>query len=137
MKIALFIISIFLFSGSPISLFSQKTATWQGGAPGRPTDWNCAKNWKEGRVPDDFSNVIIPGVSTTTCASPVISGGKVEVNALFLTSSATLTIKTGGQLAVFDNVIGIEHGTLILKGKLIILNGKDETMTIGAETAFN
>lgn len=39
------------------SIYAQRTATWKGGQAGRSSDWNCATNWKEGRVPDEFSNV--------------------------------------------------------------------------------
>lgn len=53
-------ISIALFLSLSLALTAQSTAVWQGGKPGQPTNWNCADNWSEGRVPDEFTQVIIP-----------------------------------------------------------------------------
>lgn len=74
------------------SLFAQKTATWKGGTPGRPEEWNCPTNWNEGRVPDEFSRVIIPDVSTSTFHNPVLNEGEVEIWSLQILSGATLRI---------------------------------------------
>jgi len=69
---------------------AQKTATWKGGTAGRKSDWNCPTNWKEGRVPNEFSNVLIPDVSTSTFSYPVIRQGTVEVASLEYAPGAKL-----------------------------------------------
>ena len=101
-------------------LFSQKTATWKGGAPGMEQEWNCPKNWSGGTIPNEFSNVIIPDVRATTQAAPVIQSGLVEVNALFLESSARLTIGPSAELIIHETAEGLDHNTLNLKGKLLL-----------------
>lgn len=49
-----------------ISAAAQKTNVWQGGAAGHETDWSFFKNWRAGKVPNEFDLVIIPDVSTST-----------------------------------------------------------------------
>ncbi|MBC7778374.1 MAG: hypothetical protein H7246_23280 [Phycisphaerae bacterium] len=88
---------IFLFVSQSMS--AQKTATWKGGTPGRSTDWNCPTNWKEGRVPDAFSNVVIPDVSTSTFSYPII-GDEVEIQSLQCAPSARLTVLAKASLVV-------------------------------------
>ncbi|MBI1227074.1 MAG: hypothetical protein GC192_17720 [Bacteroidetes bacterium] len=83
--------------------FSQVTTTWKGGTPGMENDWNCAKNWSNYKVPDAFSNVIIPDVSTTTQATPLIRQGRAEVNTLYLDSNANLTIDESAQLVIHES----------------------------------
>ena len=106
------------------NLFSQITTTWKGGAPGMETDWYCAKNWSNYAVPDAFSNVVIPAVSTTSLSSPVIKAGKVEVNTLFLETTATFTVEEGAQLVVFDKAGSFLPSNFQPKGRLFLL---DET----------
>jgi hypothetical protein len=81
---------------------AQKTATWKGGTPGKTTDWNCPTNWKEGRVPNEFSNVIIPDVSTNTFGYPLIDNGIVEVFSLQCATNARLDIKGSGRIILLD-----------------------------------
>jgi hypothetical protein len=102
------------------TIFSQQTAVWKGGYPGQPSEWNCPKNWSNFKVPDAFSHVIIPDVSSTSLANPVIKNCSVEVNSIFLQSNAKLIIEKDAQLVVNDaqNGFGNESG-LILRGTLI------------------
>lgn len=95
--------TLILLLGFQISLSAQKTATWKGGAPGRNTAWNCATNWKEGRVPNEFSNVIITDVSTTTFCYPVIEEGEVVILSLLCTPPAMLTIGKNASLIVIES----------------------------------
>ncbi|MFN0174840.1 MAG: hypothetical protein ACKVU0_09360 [Saprospiraceae bacterium] len=69
---------IALLSLLSLNAQSQKTATWKGGTPGKSTDWNCPGNWKEGRVPNEFSHVVIPDVSSSTFSYPVIDS-EIEI----------------------------------------------------------
>lgn len=80
------------------TLSAQKTATWKGGTPGRSTDWMCASNWREGRLPNEFSAVIIPDVSTSSQSYPIIRNGEVEVFSVDVQSSAILTLNAGARL---------------------------------------
>ena len=83
---------ITLMLGSSANLCAQKIATWKGGTPGRPNEWNCPTNWKEGRVPNEFSQVLIPDVSSSTFHNPVLNEGEVEIWSLQILSGATLRI---------------------------------------------
>lgn len=107
--------------------FAQKSSTWKGGTPGQENNWNCSKNWSTNAVPDDFSNVIIPDVSSATQAMPVIKSGSVEINAISITSNAMLTIEKDAQLIVFEQAEGIEANNLQLKGSLVLPNSRKAT----------
>ena len=58
MKTMILCLSSFFLTLTTIS--AQTTATWIGGTPGKPNDWNTPYNWSEGRVPDENAQVIIP-----------------------------------------------------------------------------
>jgi len=107
MKNLLFFAAILLTSHT--ALLAQKTATWKGGTPGKPADWNCAANWKEGSVPNEFSQVIIPDVSSSSFSNPVIASGEVEVWSILIYSGATLRIGKNARLIALEQE---EHGTL-------------------------
>ena len=94
--------TLILFFGLQMQANAQKTATWKGGTPGRSTDWNCPTNWKEGRVPDEFANVVIPEVSTSTFSYPVLEEGMVEVQSLVCAPGARLTVKTTARIVVLE-----------------------------------
>lgn len=80
-----------------ISLIAQTTATWQGGKPGRSTEWDCAANWREGKVPDESSQVIIP---SGMVHYPVLKDVKETIDALLLEGGAELTLKKGAWLTI-------------------------------------
>jgi hypothetical protein len=85
-----------------LSAFSQKEIVWKGGTPGMKNEWNCPQNWSTSSVPDEFSNVIIPDVSTSSYSSPIIRMGNVEINSIWIQSNASLTIEKGIDLIVFN-----------------------------------
>ncbi len=89
-----------IFLGNPDSVSAQKTATWKGGTPGRGSDWNCPKNWKEGRVPNEFSHVIIPDVSSSTFSYPVIESGEVEILSLVCAPTTYVRVRNEARLFV-------------------------------------
>ncbi len=117
---------ITLLFGCQVTLNAQKTNTWKGGAPGRVNDWYCAANWSRGVVPNEFSNVLIPDVSTSTHATPVIKNGHVEINALRLESGACLTIGQAAELTVLETAEGISDRSLRLTGKIHLPNDQPE-----------
>jgi hypothetical protein len=105
-------ISIFLaiFLGLSFNLSAQTTTIWQGGKPGRTTDWNCPANWSEGRVPDEFTQVIIPIGANYY---PVIQYAPAPIDALLMEAGARLTITDGARLAILG-ATGIFDGVTVL-----------------------
>jgi hypothetical protein len=99
-----------IFLGFSFALPAQTTAVWQGGKPGRTTDWNCPANWSEGRVPDEFTQVIIP---TGSNYYPVIYYASTPIDALLMEAGAKLTITDGAKLAVLGET-GIFNGVTIM-----------------------
>lgn len=99
---ASFAISMLFIVACHVSLSAQKTATWKGGTPGRKTSWHCASNWKEGRVPDEFSYVFIPDVSTKTACYPVIEKGTVEILSLRCAPDAFVTVKPEAGINILE-----------------------------------
>lgn len=104
------IFALVLFLGFNFTLSAQTTAVWQGGKSGRTTDWNCPANWSEGRVPDEFTQVIIP---TGSNYYPVIYYAPTPIDALLMEAGAKLTIQNGARLAVLGET-GIFNGVTIL-----------------------
>lgn len=90
-----------------IGAFAQKLATWKGGTPGKPADWHCPSNWKEGRVPNEFSRVIISDNSTGSLHDPILASGEVEVWSIQILSGASLHISKGAHLTAMEQE---EHG---------------------------
>ncbi len=101
---------------------AQTTATWKGNQPGQTTAWNCAANWLEGRVPNEFSQVVIPA---GLAFYPVITEAVEPVDALLIESGATLTLHQTGCLRIlnetgrFDgiSVFGAIHNNGLLEIK--------------------
>lgn len=110
MKATTISITLILFLGFSLNLTAQTTAVWQGGKPGRTTDWNCPANWSEGRVPDEFTQVIIPAGVTYY---PVIRYAPAPIDALLMEAGARLTIQGGARLAILCET-GIFAGVTIL-----------------------
>jgi hypothetical protein len=120
--------TLFLFFGFQVSMCAQKSATWKGGTPGRGTDWTCAGNWKEGRVPNEFSDVLIPDMSSTTGFLPVIRTEVTSVNSLTILSGGHLRIEMAGRLEVFGAVETFGSGSIQNAGSLQApLYGRDLT----------
>lgn len=106
--------------------FAQKSATWKGGTPGKSTDWNCPTNWLESRIPNEFSDVIIPDLSTTGAGSgPVICRDADGVNSLTLRSGARLVIEKTGCLTVFEALEILGNAELQNNG-LLFLPGRND-----------
>ncbi len=101
---------------------AQNTTIWVGGTPGKETKWDEAKNWSNHRVPDEFSNVIILDVSTTTFSYPEIISGNIELNSLTIESNATISIHQNARLVVFDNIEGVAINDLKSQGRILVLN---------------
>lgn len=110
MKSVTFCFTIAIFLSISATLSAQNIAVWQGGKPGRTTEWNCPSNWSEGRVPDEFTQVIIP---TGTNYYPVIQYAPSPIDALMMEGSAKLTIRDGARLSILG-LTGIFDGVTVL-----------------------
>lgn len=109
--------------GLNTSLSAQSIATWQGGKPGRTTDWNCAANWQEGRIPDEFTQVIIP---LGADYYPVIKNEVEPIDALLMEGGASLTLQAGSALIILGETGSFDgitvFGKIINNGRLEIVN---------------
>jgi hypothetical protein len=109
-----------------MNVFSQKSITWKGGTPGQKNEWYCAQNWSTHNVPDEFSDVIIPDVSTSSFAFPIIRTGKVEINSLYILFNGSLTIAKNAVMTVLDNAEGCSQGKIHGDGLIILHNVNPE-----------
>lgn len=119
-RITISILLLACMAYSP-ALFTQRTVTWKGGAPGQETQWQCPKNWAGNHVPDEFSDVTIPDVSTRSMAYPVLKD-MTGINSLRVESNAVLTITPEGQLTVYNDIFILHENNLQVKGALKVLN---------------
>lgn len=109
-----------LLFGLATTLSAQNAVVWKGGTPGQENNWNCPKNWSKYKVPDEFSDVVIPDVSSTTHATPVIKSGTFEVNSIQIQSNAQLTIESGARLVVYNAETAFDQaGNLQLNGSIL------------------
>ncbi len=109
-----------------LNAFSQKIIIWKGGTPGMKSDWYCPQNWSTSAIPDEFSDVIIPDVSASSFALPVIRSGKVEINSLFIQFNGSLTIAKDAVMIVYENTEGCSKGKIHGDGLIIIHNPNPE-----------
>lgn len=109
---------ILLFVSITTLSFSQKKVCWKGGTPGREDCWHEARNWSNNKAPDEFSDVYIPDVSSSTFHFPVIKEGVVELSALRMDSNAHLTVAPSARLVIHGYAEGLTENNLILRGEL-------------------
>jgi hypothetical protein len=84
-------------------------------------------------VPDEFSDVIIPDVSTSTFALPLIQSGQVEVNSITIYSNGGLTISKNAMLIVLSYAEGVNARNVKGEGLLMhnnYLSMKSKSMVI-------
>jgi len=131
MKTLNFLATITLFCMSLQFAQAQTTATWQGGQPGQSTNWSCNANWKEGRVPDEFSLVVIPADRNFY---PVVKSEVMSIDALVVESGATLTLKSGADLSILNETSRVNGlllmGTIQNDGNLEINNYDEADLTL-------
>ena len=82
-------------------------------------DWYCPQNWSTTSLPDEFSDVIIPDVSTSTLAFPEIKSGEIEINSLMMHSNTLLMIGEDATLMVTGNIEGLTAAKLPGAGRLL------------------
>jgi hypothetical protein len=101
--------------------FAQQSVTWKGGTPGKETSWNEARNWSNNKVPNEFSDVMIPDVSTSTFSTPVIKEGTIELNSIRIASNGKLTVESTAKVIVFGYTEGIIKESVNLEGTLMVM----------------
>lgn len=101
--------------------FAQQSVTWKGGTPGKETSWNEARNWSNNKVPNEFSDVFINDVSTSTFSAPVINEGTIELNSISIASNGKLTIESTARVIVFGYTEGIIKENINLEGTLMVM----------------
>ncbi len=111
---------IALFTLTSTMTVAQNTVTWIGGTPGNETSWDEPKNWSNHHVPNEFSDVYIPDVSTSTFSNPTIKDGVIELNSLQIASTAKLTIEKMAKLIVHGNADGVYAANVDIKGSFIV-----------------
>jgi hypothetical protein len=109
-----------LFTMSTVCSFAQQRITWKGGTPGMENEWYCPQNWSSTSLPDEFSDVIIPDVSSSTFAPPCINEGQIEINSLRLLSNASVTIADNASLTVISYIEGLDLKKVKGEGQLIL-----------------
>src|SRR5687767_4032770 len=111
-------ILILLLLTASLQGFAQVTSKWRGNTPGHEHDWNYASNWSNNRVPDEFTDVIIPLDIALRYSYPVIQSGYVEINSLHVWPGAILTI-VNGEIHILDAERSNYHRHQIIgKGKV-------------------
>lgn len=105
-----------------ISLFAQNINTWKGGTPGKENKWDEPRNWSKNQVPDEFSDVIIPDVSTSTFSYPIIEEAIIELNSIMVQSTANLTIESTATLVIYDDPDGLAFNNINVKESIIAAN---------------
>lgn len=118
MKTIILCLTSFFFMHT--ALFSQTTATWVGGTPGKPSDWNSPYNWKEGRVPDENAQVIIP---SDRQYYPVIISDVPDIDALLVAGGAKLKLEADASLSILGESGRLDGltvlGMIVNEGKLM------------------
>lgn len=119
-----------------MTTFTQNFVKWIGGTPGRETAWEEPRNWNTYRVPDHFSNVIIPDVSSSTRVYPRIKGGIiVELNSLLIYTNAQLCLEQEAQLLIYDHQFGLYSQHLDIQGIVVVRpeSGVNKFVQLNAE----
>jgi hypothetical protein len=112
------------FALATFGLFSQETATWKGGTPGNETNWNEARNWSTGQVPNEETHVIIRKTNNGRAAFPEINGSAaalwVEIyHGAKLTVASNATLNISGE-AAYTEGISLYGGQLENKGMVTL-----------------
>jgi Tol biopolymer transport system component len=101
--------------------FAQQSVTSKGGTLGNETSWNVARNWSNNKVPNEFSDVIINDVSTSTFSAPVIKEGTIELNSIRIASNGQLTVESTAKVIVYGYTEGIIKENINLEGTLMVM----------------
>jgi hypothetical protein len=104
------------------SLMAQIQTVWLGGTPGRETRWECSKNWKNNKVPDEFSDVLIPDVSSGSLVFPELDDQTVAINSLRIEGGGRFVIGPHAVLTIYNGIFIPSEQSIVIQGSLFILN---------------
>ena len=80
-------------------------------------------------MPNEFSNVFIPDVSTSSFSNPTIKDGVIELNSLQIESTAKLTIQKMAKLIVYGDAEGFYANNFEIDGSFIVFDDINEMET--------
>ncbi|MCC6815070.1 MAG: hypothetical protein IT267_01495 [Saprospiraceae bacterium] len=124
----IFISLLILNSGSTV--FSQITAYWIGGRNGNSKSWNISSNWSNHRVPNEFTDVIIPYKESCLNSIPEISNNKVKIHSLSIHNGAGLKILKNGSLTIRQNSAQkLTLKNILLEGSLFLPFSQHESIS--------
>jgi hypothetical protein len=121
-----------------MTILAQTENVWIGGTIGHESDWNTARNWSEGFVPDEDSYVIINLHNSGHNSQPVITGDAVAASVMVY-SGAQLTIANTAQLVingeeVYSEGISLYGGQLVNEGALYIQHVESQASMLDLST---
>lgn len=102
----------------------QIWTVWKGGTPGKESDWFCDRNWSTSHIPDEFSIVVIPDVSSTSLHYPKIKDGEAMALSLDVKPSSKLIIDKSGRLIVFEHIISNSKNNIANLGTIVLIGEK-------------
>ncbi len=101
---------------------AQISAYWIGGKAGRTRDWNCAANWSNNKIPNEFTDVFLKDKESNSSLFPEIVKGNVKIHSLSFESGTHLKIHKEAILTILKELnqkLDLEKieldGNLILK----------------------
>jgi hypothetical protein len=112
------------------SLFGQTQVIWKGGTPGRETKWECPKNWVGNKLPDEFSNVLIPDIVSSSNSFPELDDADVSINSLRIEGESILNIRPHGTLTVYAWGFYPHFNSINNQGFLFIFNEHEHKSAI-------
>ncbi|MCB2409370.1 LamG-like jellyroll fold domain-containing protein [Hymenobacter lucidus] len=111
-----------------VSVPATPTTTWNGASS---TVWTDCANWSFGKVPDAFTNAVIPaGLSRY----PELTAGTFTVQDLTIADGASFTLGSAG-LQVYGN--WENNGTASLAGPVNFRGNTNQTLGGGSQTTFS
>lgn len=121
----------FLSSFLSLTMPAQNTLIWEGGTPGKETNWNEPNNWNLNRVPTEDDKVIIKMENKGHFAQPIIKDA-VHIAWLEIHSGAKLSIQATGKL-IIDGTYHYSEGISMYGGNL---DSSGEIIFMGIKPAF-
>ena len=106
-------ILILTLSMTTIECFCQVPSIWKGNTPGHEVEWAYASNWSNNRIPDEFTDVVIPFDITLGKNYPVIRTPNVEVNSLSVIAGAQIQMDAACTIRILTSNTNLSPQTLV------------------------
>ena len=94
-------------------------ATWKGNTPGHELEWQYASNWSNNRIPDEFTDVVIPYDETLGKNYPVVQTTNVEINSICIRLGAQIQIESACEIHVLAPDTVLHAQTIITTKELV------------------